>query len=68
MTASARQTALWTRQHADNEKARELYREALRLDPKFARAYAGLALTYAADYRHQWIEQAPGASPRGRIR
>jgi DNA-binding winged helix-turn-helix (wHTH) protein/TolB-like protein/cytochrome c-type biogenesis protein CcmH/NrfG len=56
--------ALWTRQHADNEKARELYREALRLDPKFARAYAGLALTYAADYRHQWTEQTPQALAR----
>jgi DNA-binding winged helix-turn-helix (wHTH) protein/TolB-like protein/cytochrome c-type biogenesis protein CcmH/NrfG len=56
--------ALWTRQRADNEKARELYREALRLDPKFARAYAGLALTYAADYRNQWTEQAPQALAR----
>src|SRR5215475_1190953 len=53
------QAALWTRQRADNEKARELYREALRLDPKFARAYGGLALTYAADYRNQWTEQPP---------
>src|SRR5262245_53830771 len=51
--------ALLTRQRADNEKARELYREAVRLDPTFARAYAGLALTYAADYRNQWTEQAP---------
>jgi DNA-binding winged helix-turn-helix (wHTH) protein/TolB-like protein/cytochrome c-type biogenesis protein CcmH/NrfG len=56
--------ALWTRQRADNEKARELYGEALRLDPKFARAYAGLALTYAADYRHQWTEQGPQALTR----
>ena len=58
------QAALLTRQRADNEKARELYREALRLDPAFARAYAGLALTYAADYRHQWTEQAPQALTR----
>jgi len=53
------QAALWTRQRADNETARELYRKALRLDPKFARAYGGLALTYAADYRNQWTEQPP---------
>ena len=34
-----------------NERARALYRSALELDPKFARAYAGLAMTYAMDYR-----------------
>jgi DNA-binding winged helix-turn-helix (wHTH) protein/TolB-like protein/Flp pilus assembly protein TadD len=34
-----------------NERARTLYRSALELDPKFARAYAGLAMTYAMDYR-----------------
>ena len=58
------QAALHTRQRADNEKARELYREAIRLDPRFARAYAGLARTYAADYRHQWTEQGPQALSR----
>ena len=58
------QSALGTRQRADNEKARELYREAIRLDPRFARAYAGLALTYAADYRNQWTEQRPQALAR----
>jgi DNA-binding winged helix-turn-helix (wHTH) protein/TolB-like protein len=57
-------SALLTRQRADNEKARELYREAVRLDPTFARAYAGLALTHAADYRNQWTEQAPQALAR----
>ena len=51
--------ALLTRQRADNEKARELYRHALKLDPTFARAYGGLALTYAADYRNQWTDDAP---------
>jgi adenylate cyclase len=49
--------AWWTHQRAENEKARQLYREAVRLDPGFALAYAGLALTYAADYRNQWTEQ-----------
>jgi TolB-like protein/Flp pilus assembly protein TadD len=58
------QEALLTRQRADNENARVLYRQALRLDPTFARAYAGLALTYAADYRYQLTEQGPSALHR----
>jgi DNA-binding winged helix-turn-helix (wHTH) protein/TolB-like protein len=36
---------------AENEEARALYRKALDADPKFARAYASMALTYAMDYR-----------------
>ncbi|HVG05745.1 MAG TPA: tetratricopeptide repeat protein [Burkholderiaceae bacterium] len=39
------------RQAGVNEEARNLYRKALDLDPKFARAYAGLAMTYAMDHR-----------------
>jgi len=45
------QALLLARQAAVNEEARALYRKALELDPKFARAYAGLAMTYAMDYR-----------------
>jgi TolB-like protein/Tfp pilus assembly protein PilF len=41
------QAAFLVRQREQNEKARELYRKALDLDPQFARAYAGLAMTYA---------------------
>jgi Tfp pilus assembly protein PilF len=37
----------------ENQQARALYSKALELDPKFARAYAGLAMTYAMDYRYQ---------------
>ena len=37
----------------ENAEARELYRQALALDPRFARAYAGLALTHAMDHRLQ---------------
>ena len=48
------QAALLTRQRAGNETAREMFRRAVGLDAAFARAYAGLALTYAADYRNQW--------------
>ena len=45
------QALFYVRQVAANDDARELYRRALERDPKFARAYAGLAMTYAMDYR-----------------
>ncbi len=45
------QALFLVRQAAVNEEARELYRRALELDPAFARAYAGLAMTYAMEYR-----------------
>jgi DNA-binding winged helix-turn-helix (wHTH) protein/TolB-like protein/Flp pilus assembly protein TadD len=35
----------------ENEAARRHYREAIELDPGFARAYSGLAMTYAMDDR-----------------
>jgi DNA-binding winged helix-turn-helix (wHTH) protein/TolB-like protein/Flp pilus assembly protein TadD len=35
----------------ENAEAREHYRRAIELDPGFARAYAGLALTHAMDHR-----------------
>lgn len=35
-----------------NRQARALYVKALDLDPQFARAYAGLAMTYAMEYRY----------------
>jgi DNA-binding winged helix-turn-helix (wHTH) protein/TolB-like protein len=43
-----------THQPEENRQARELYRQAAALDPGFARAYAGLAMTYADEYRYQW--------------
>jgi tetratricopeptide (TPR) repeat protein len=49
------QSALRVRQKAENEHAREMFRRAIALDAAFARAYSGLARTYAADYRHQWV-------------
>jgi tetratricopeptide (TPR) repeat protein len=45
------QALLLVRSVDANERARTLYRSALELDPKFARAYAGLAMTYAMVYR-----------------
>jgi DNA-binding winged helix-turn-helix (wHTH) protein/TolB-like protein/Tfp pilus assembly protein PilF len=45
------QALFLVRRSEENEEARALYRKALELDPKFARAYAGLAMAYAMDYR-----------------
>jgi len=45
------QSLFLVRGDEENERARALYRKALELDPKFARAYAGLAMTYAMEYR-----------------
>ena len=45
------QALFLVRRVQDNEEARDHYRKALEVDPKFARAYAGLAMTYALEYR-----------------
>jgi len=58
------QAALLVRQKSGNETARQMFRRAIDLDKTFARAYSGLALTYAADYRNQWTADAAGALER----
>jgi len=55
------QSALIVRRKPQNEAARQLYEKAIALDPSFARAYAGLALTYTADRRNRWIGDEEGA-------
>ena len=45
------QALFLVRRGDENKEARALYRKAVELDPGFARAYAGLAMTYAMDYR-----------------
>jgi DNA-binding winged helix-turn-helix (wHTH) protein/TolB-like protein/Tfp pilus assembly protein PilF len=47
------QALFLVRRAEENRQARALYAKALELDPKFARAYAGLAMTYAMEYRYQ---------------
>src|SRR5688572_3291261 len=47
------QALFLVRRTDENQQARALYSKALELEPKFARAYAGLAMTYAMDYRYQ---------------
>jgi TolB-like protein/DNA-binding winged helix-turn-helix (wHTH) protein/cytochrome c-type biogenesis protein CcmH/NrfG len=58
------QSGLLVRQRAENGTAREMFRRAIALDAAFARAYAGLALTYAADYRNQWTGDGAAALDR----
>ena len=52
------QALFLVRRTRDNEEARALFARALELDPKFARAYAALAMTYAMDYRYQTSSEA----------
>jgi DNA-binding winged helix-turn-helix (wHTH) protein/TolB-like protein/Tfp pilus assembly protein PilF len=55
------QSALLVRRKSDNDAARGQYLKAIELDPTFARAHAGLALTYAADQRNGWTSDGPAA-------
>jgi DNA-binding SARP family transcriptional activator/TolB-like protein/uncharacterized protein YukE len=43
---------------ADNEHARHFFEMALRLDPTFSRAYAGLSFTYFQDAFQNWNDRA----------
>jgi len=53
--------AFLARSQSENENAKAMYGKAIELDPSFARAYAGLAFTYTADYRNQWTTDGPRA-------
>ncbi len=55
------QAALLTRSLAGNRRAQALYRRAIAQDPRFARAYGGLALSLAADFRNGWAEDPRAA-------
>ncbi len=48
------QALLNLRTRRENEHARTLYERAIGLDPTFARAYGGLALTHVAEIREGW--------------
>ena len=58
------QSQFLVRQAAANDAARESYRNAIEADPAFARAYAGLAMTYAIEPRLR--PMADGASSLAR--
>jgi tetratricopeptide (TPR) repeat protein len=58
------QAQLLVRQEEENLRARASYSKAIELDPKFARAYAGLAMTYAMDRRQPTVTQSSAALNR----
>jgi tetratricopeptide (TPR) repeat protein len=43
----------------DNDKARHFFQAALRLDPTFSRAYAGLSFTHFQDAFQRWEQREP---------
>lgn len=52
------QALFLVRRTQDNREARALFGRAIELDPKFARAYAALAMTHAMEYRYQSSAEA----------
>lgn len=44
----------------DNDKARHFFQAAVRLDPTFSRAYAGLSFTHFQDAFQNWEKREPG--------
>ncbi len=56
---AAAQGALLVRQREQNIGARQAYWSAIGLDPAFARAYAGVAMTYALGHQHGWTTDGP---------
>jgi TolB-like protein len=48
------QSKLLVRTAPTNSEAQQLYQMAIAADKNFARAYGGLALSYAAEYRNGW--------------
>lgn len=49
---------------ADNEQARQCFEQAVRLDPGFSRAYAGLSFTHWQDAFQHWDQNAKPATER----
>jgi TolB-like protein/DNA-binding SARP family transcriptional activator/Flp pilus assembly protein TadD len=45
--------------NADNERARHFFQLAVRLDPTFSRAYAGLSFTHFQDAFQGWAKREP---------
>jgi adenylate cyclase len=51
---------LYKYDRASNTAARDLFEQAKKIDPNYARAYAGLAWTYALDYDFEWTDDYEG--------
>lgn len=53
---------LWLKfNREDNLAARGLYLQAIKLDPEYPRAYAGIAWTYATAYNEYWTDDPQGS-------
>ncbi|MGR8918272.1 MAG: adenylate/guanylate cyclase domain-containing protein [Gammaproteobacteria bacterium] len=53
---------LWLKfNREDNLAARGLYLQAIKLDPEYPRAYAGVAWTYGSAYSEYWTDDPEGA-------
>jgi adenylate cyclase len=44
----------WMLTREDNPKAREMWKKAIQLDPKYAEAYVGIGFTYYFETLYQW--------------
>ena len=44
----------WHGSEEDVKNARKMFEQAIRIDPKYAAAYSGLAATYIEEYDHRW--------------
>jgi len=51
----------------DNEHARHFFETALRLDPTFSRAYAGLSFTHFQDAFQNWADRSAGMEQAYRV-
>jgi len=58
------QAQFLARQEEENRRARESYAKAIELDPKFARAYAGLAMVHVMDRSRPSATQGAAATRR----
>lgn len=58
------QAQFLARQAEESREARASYAKAIELDPRFARAYAGLAMTYVMDWSRPSATQSPTAIRR----
>jgi DNA-binding winged helix-turn-helix (wHTH) protein/TolB-like protein/Tfp pilus assembly protein PilF len=58
------QALFLVRRNEDNRRAQALYAKAIELDPRFARAYAGLAMTHAMEYRYAASPESQAALRR----
>jgi tetratricopeptide (TPR) repeat protein len=61
------QAQLLARQQGEIQEARDSYSKAIEMDPKFARAYAGLAMTYAMDRSRPTVMQSSAAMARAQV-